>query len=148
MLIKQSKPPGNQRTFANSWSELDYLCKKVSFWLHTRPQKTKAEHYTDRLQRVLRALPNNDMAIVREEGLALLFELQGEIGKAIAHRKREIELMERLQADAQSPRSAVNTKTFMLRSRESTDLQKRRAILETLQKAQAQQARPNGRGRP
>jgi hypothetical protein len=146
MMHKQPKPPNTQRSFANSWGELDYLCQKIRFWLYTRKQKTRAERYLDRLARILRELPENDAAIIREEGLALFHELQGELGSAIAHREREIRLTERLHKEAQSPRYAAGTRSYMLRNREAVDLQERRAILETLKKEQTRR-QPVVRGR-
>ena len=137
MMHKQTKPPNTQRSFVNIWGELDYLCQKIRFWLYARKQKTGAARYLDRLGRILRELPENDAAIIREEGLALFYELKGELRSAIAHREREIRLTERLHSDAQSPRYAPSTRSYMLRNREIVDLQERRAILETLKKEQA-----------
>jgi hypothetical protein len=133
---KQPKPPNTQRSFVNSWGELDYLCQKMRYWLYTRKQKAKAGRYLERLARVLRELPENDGAIIREEGLALLHELKGELDPAIAHREREIRLTELLHREAQFPRYAAATRSYMLRSRDLVDLQERRAILETLKMEQ------------
>lgn len=141
MIHKQPKPPNTRRSFANSWGELDYLCQKIRFWLYARKQKTRAERYLDRLARVLRELPENDDAIIREEGLALFYELKGELGSAIAHREREIRLTERLHTEALSPRYADDTRSYMLRNRETVDLQERRAILESLKKEQSRRKR-------
>ncbi len=142
MMHQQQKPPNTQRSFANRWGELDYLCKKIRYWLYTRKQKTRAERYVTRLARVLSALPENDMAIIREEGLALLYELKGKLGDAIAHREREIRLTERLHKEAQSPGFADSTRSYMLRGRGTSDLQERRAILEALQKELTQPPKP------
>jgi hypothetical protein len=133
------KPPITKRRFGNTWGELDYLCKKVRYWLYARKQRPRAERYLDRLERVLHDLPENDMAIIREEGLALLSELEGEIAKAIAHRRREIELMKRLHKEARSPKYDVSTRAYMLRDRDTNALRERCAILESLQKAKAHQ---------
>jgi hypothetical protein len=137
MIQKKSKPPITKRRFANPWGELDYLCKKLRYWLYTRKQKTKAKRYLDRLERVLHDLPENDLAIIREEGFALLFELKGKIGESIAHRKREIQLMERLHKEAKSPTVAERTRAYMLRDRDTAALQERRALLVALEKAKA-----------
>jgi hypothetical protein len=134
MLHKQSKPPRTQRTFANYWSELDYLCKKMRYWLYTKKQRPRAERYLNRLARVLRKLPENDRAIIRQEGLALFHELKGDFDVAIAHREREIEMMEQLHLDAQSLRYAESTRAYMLRDRGVVDLNERRANLEALKK--------------
>src|SRR5947207_4721399 len=104
------KRPITQRHFANSWSELHYLCGKIRYWLYGRGQRGKAERYLNRLERVLRRVPENDSAILRQEGLALLYELKGRLGEAIAHRKREIQLMERLHGEAESPEYADSTR--------------------------------------
>jgi hypothetical protein len=142
MLHTRSKLPKTQRVFADCWGELDYLCKKMRYWLYTKKQKPRAEHYIDRLARVLRKLPENERAIIREEGLALLHELKGDLRAAIAHREREIALMERLHQDAQSPRYAKSTKAYMLRDRDTADLRERRAILESLKKDLPQNHKP------
>jgi hypothetical protein len=139
MILKASGPPVTQRRFANNWGELDYLCKKIRYWLYTRKQRAGAERYLKRLQRVLRNLPENDTAIIREEALSLLHELKGELGGAIAHRERELQLMERLHREARSPRYADSTRAYMLRGRDSAVLQERRAILESLKKQRSQQ---------
>ena len=139
MTHKQPKPPNTQRSFVNSWGELDYLCQKIRYWLYTRKQKAKAGRYLERLARVLRGLSENDAAIIREEGLALLHELKGELDPAIAHREREIRLTEQLHREVRSPRYGANTRSYMLRNRDTVDLQQRRAILESLKKERAQQ---------
>ena len=55
-----------------------------------------ARRFQSRLHAVLNALPENRLAILREEGWALLHELEGELAAAIEHRKKEIRLIERL----------------------------------------------------
>ena len=77
MLQKQTKPPKTERVFATCWAELNYLCRKIRYWLYTKNQRANAERYVPRLGKVLRRLPENDLAIIREEGLALLHELKG-----------------------------------------------------------------------
>jgi len=131
------KPPITQRRFANGWGELDYICKKIRFWLYTRKQKPRAERFLPRLERVLDDLPENDSAIIREEALALLHELKEDQNYAIAHREREIQLMEQLQQEAQSPKYLGSTRAYMLRDRDRAALEERRAILETLKKAKS-----------
>src|SRR5262245_43086771 len=133
-----NKKPKTQREFANNWSELDYLCNTIRYWLYERGQKDRAEHYLSRLERVLRNLPENDSAIVRQEGLALLYELKGKLSEAIAHRKREIQLMERLHGEAKSPEYADSTRAYMLRDRDTDALMRRRTHLEGLKKAKGQ----------
>ena len=142
MIQKQPKPPSTRRRFANSWGELDYLCNKIRYWLYKRKQKIRAARYLDRLARILRELPENDMAIIREEGLALLHELKGELGDAITHRKREIRLTEQLHKEAQSPRYDDGTRAYMLRGRNTIDLRQRREILAALKNDEAKRHKP------
>jgi hypothetical protein len=82
--------------------------------------------------------PENDMAIIREEGLALFHELKNDLSAAIAHREREIQLTERLHKEAQSPRYDESTRAYMLRDRGVLELKQRRAILEALKNAKAE----------
>jgi hypothetical protein len=127
-------PPITRRRITSNWGELDYLCQKTRYWLYLREKKSSAGRYTGRLAKVFRELPTNEVAILREEGFALLYELKGDFGKAIAHREREIHLMEQLHREASSPRYDDKTRAYMLRERESTDLAERRLIVESLKK--------------
>jgi len=74
------------------------------------------------------------MAILREEALALLYQLKGDLDKAIVHREREIQLMDRLQREARTPRYGENTRAYMLQGQTMIDSQERRAIFEALKK--------------
>ena len=130
---QEAKAPATSRRFAGPWSELDYLCKKISYWLYAEPNRDRARRYASRLNRVLRQVPDDDLAILRQEGLALASELRGELADAIAHRRREIRLIERLQSEAQSPRYSDKTKTYMLRDRSGVALAERRDILDALE---------------
>jgi hypothetical protein len=134
---KTPRPPATQRRFGNTWGELAYLCRKIRYWLYTRKDRTRATYYRERLERVLHDLPENDLAIVRAEGHALLCELKGELGAAIAHREREIRLTEKLHREAHAPGYADGTRAYMLQDRDETALQERRAIVEALRKAKS-----------
>jgi hypothetical protein len=131
---KSMKPPITQRTFVNAWGELDYICKKIRYWLYASKQKPRAARYLERLEHVLAELPENDSAIIKEEGFALLYELKGELREAITHREREIRLMQRLHKEAQSPHYQNSTRAYMLRGRDRAALAARQTILESLRK--------------
>jgi hypothetical protein len=90
------KPPRSQRRFGTIWGELEYVCARIRYWLYERESRPFATRYLVRLTHVLKALPDNDLAIIREEALALRAELTEDIESAIAHREREIKLMEKL----------------------------------------------------
>ena len=115
--------------------ELVYLCGKLRYWLYTRKQRTRAERYSPRLQRVLRALPKDDLAIIRQEGLALLCELQGDLSGAIAHRQREIRLIERMHTIARSRETSEEARRFMLERLGAKELEERKQILAALREA-------------
>ena len=132
MLLHAHSPPKTRRAFSNEWDELDYLCKKIRYWLYLEKRSDIARRYLNRLDRTLKALPKNSVAILREEGLALLYELRGETTKAIHRRRKEIELMQQLHAEA---RSATNSAAAsLLRDRNLSDLEDRRAILKALER--------------
>jgi hypothetical protein len=132
MIKESSKPPATQRTFASVWAELDYLCKKTRYWLYDRREKPAAMRYLNRLARLLHDLPRNEVAILREECLALLSELKGNMSDAISHRTREIKLMERLHREALSPKCSASTRDYMLQDRDVSALRQRREILHAL----------------
>jgi hypothetical protein len=140
MLMKKSMPPSTQRSFRNAWGELEYLCKKIRYWLYQRNDRTRSLYYRDRLVRVLGKLPTNDSAIIREEALALAHELDGDIEGAIDHRNREIALMDQLHREAHSHRYSNDTRKYMLRDRDESALKQRRAILERLRAASARRS--------
>jgi hypothetical protein len=89
------------------------------------------------LDQVLKALPKNKSAILREEGLGLLYELRGEANKAVKHRRREIELMRQLHKEARSAKYSADTAAYMLRGRTKSDLEDRQAILQALGRKRA-----------
>ncbi|MDX1944779.1 MAG: hypothetical protein SFU86_05170 [Pirellulaceae bacterium] len=140
MIAANSNPP-TERSFANAWGELDYLCRKTRYWLYGRRQPARAERYLSRLQGVLRRLPKGDVAILRAEGLALRDELEGKIEQAIAHRRLEIELMQKLHAEARASRYSDQTREYLLQGRDLAALAERRAILAALESAKAKPRR-------
>jgi hypothetical protein len=137
MLTEETGRPRTQRHFANDWEELAYLCRKIRYWLYKERRRDKAQRFLVRLEQVLRRLPKNGIAIVQEEGWALLHELKGQIRKAIPHRRREIDLMRRLHKEARSAKYADGTVAYMLQERNTSDLEERQAILETLMQENA-----------
>jgi hypothetical protein len=148
MILKKSKPPVTKRSFVSPWVELDYLCKKIHYWLYVRKNKARADRYQDRLEQVLKVLPNSDdnLAIIRQEGWALLHELKDEASQSILFRTREIELIERLHELARSPRHDEKARAYMLQGRDAVALQARRDILHSLKQEKLGRNR-NGKAR-
>lgn len=139
MIRMIAEPPRIKRKFHTGWGELDYLCERIHYWWYTRQDKRPAKRFLDRLERVLASLPADEMAILREEGLALLHELKSEKKAAIKHRRHEIELMERLH---RSVRDSVKNGDYdakmaasILMGRDVNALNERQAILKRLEEA-------------
>jgi len=133
MIGKERKPPFAKRKFGNVWGELAYVCKKAHYWLYVRKDKSSATRFLPRLKRLLGQLPENNMAIIRAEGWALFYELQGDTCTAIKYRRREIELMKVLHRDAKAKSYEKSTRAFMLAGRDRTVLQERQRILRKLE---------------
>jgi hypothetical protein len=133
MTTRRAKPPSTQRRFTSPWSELAYLCKKLHYWLYVRRERARAQRFLPRLKKVLSKVPQNDEAIVRQEGFALLYELAGDTARAIEHREREIRLNERLLRGAGSV--SADVRDYMLQGRTPAELSERRAILASLRSA-------------
>src|SRR5215467_3058510 len=100
--MEKLKVPATRRVFGSNWVELDYLCKKIHYWLYLRNQRSHAQRFLQRLKRVLAKIGDDDFAIVRQEGLAQFHELKGDLGSAMFHREEEIRLTELLHKDAQT----------------------------------------------
>jgi hypothetical protein len=139
------KPPTSQRTFGSNWVELDYLCRKIHYWLYVRKEKSRALRFLHRLKRVLAEIGNDEFAIVRQEGLAQFHELKGDLGSAIFHREEEIRLTELLHKDVQTHKYDAETKAYMLQRRANKDLTKRHEILDSLRTRQLNNGSPKAR---
>ena len=133
MAIRKARTPKSRRRFQTIWSELSYLCSKIHFWLYKADNKRSALRYLARLRNVLQDLPENDVAIIREEALALLSELMGETRAAIRHRRREIKLMLQLHKEAAAPQYDESTRQYMLQGRDMRVLEERQAVLKALE---------------
>jgi hypothetical protein len=137
MSQRNHKPNEVQREFATPWSELQYVCKRIRYWPYERESKASARRYLARLKRVLDGLPGNNSAILREEALGLFHELKGQTKQAIEHRRREIELTERLhdsvRASVEAGDYSARMAASILAGHNDAVLNERRAILRALQ---------------
>lgn len=119
------------------WADLEQIIQKAHDWLYDRGNKVAARRYLNRLQRALDGLPPNNQAILREEGLALLHELEGDVAGAVRHRKREIKLMEKLHDSVRKSVAAgeydAKMAASILKTRNTAVLRKRQAILHNLE---------------
>ena len=135
-MSEEREPPKNRKRFGTIWGELDHLCKRIHHCWHVKENKFSAKRYLRRLERVLTALPENDTAILREEGLAWLHQIRGEINLAIKHRQQEIQLIEQLHSSVRHSVMAgdydESMATSILAERDLGCLQERRDILTSL----------------
>ena len=145
-MPKHMEPPKRQRKFRTPWAELHYVCRRMHYWLYQRGAAASARRYLSRLGRILRQLPDEDMAILRQEGLALFHELKGDTHTAIKHRRREIQLIEKLHADANAHGYDADLRAWILAGRDVADLQERRHILSALTKSVQRALRKGPRG--
>ncbi len=122
-----------RRKFRTKWGELDHLCAMIHRLWYSKGSKAKAKRHAPRLEQVLAELPPNDVAILREDGFALLCEITGQIREAIKHRKREIRLMVKLHRDVESRDYTEEMKASILVNRDAEVLQERRGILKALE---------------
>ena len=147
MQERNHQPPRTQRRFGTPWGELDYVCKRIHYWLYDRKSLGSARRYLSRLERILKKLPANELAILREEAKALLHELQGQKSEAIEHRQREIELTERLRKSVSRSVQAGDYDERMAASilarHDDAALEGRRLILRNLQETpESSRSRP------
>jgi hypothetical protein len=93
------KAPTTLRKFPSDWAEIEYLYHKILYWFYQRQDRRRALRFAPRLWRVLaKADPEPDsVAILGASCRALLAELEGDLPVAIRYRKKEIELLRRLQ---------------------------------------------------
>jgi hypothetical protein len=124
----KAKPPLKRRKFANDWDEIEYLYRKLLYWLYEREDAGKAKPYAERLKALLAATDPGHESILGEECWSLIFEARGEISKAIERRENEIRLMRRLHELA----SASKNKSIALEGRGYDDMSDRLDLLATL----------------
>lgn len=133
------------------WGELSDVCERVHYHLYESSNETAAKRYRLRLRRIIGDLPDNGMAILREEALALLSELTHDLATAVEHRQREIKLIERLHASVRQSIEAGEYDRRMgasiLNAWDRSALRERRAILRRLKRQLRPVPAPSARRR-
>ena len=125
-LYMQVTSTKTRRLFVSNWDELGYVCDKVRDLIYIKGKGASARRYRNRLERLITELSGNDLAILRVEAIALLHELNDDIGEAVKYRQQEIELMERLHRS--------NPSSYALTNRGTAVLANRKKILKSLEK--------------
>jgi hypothetical protein len=99
---KKKGPPPGRRTFADQRDQIDYLHRKLLYWLYEREDKARAHFFAERLGALLsKASPGHD-AIFPEECWSLICEAKDDLPGALKHREHEVRLIKRLHAIAKT----------------------------------------------
>jgi hypothetical protein len=107
------KPPPHRRKFANEWDEIRYLYDKLLYWLYQRGDRGRARPYAERLECLLRKADPDHNSILGEECWSLVYETKCDLPKAIEHRNKEIDLIQRMHILSQdSPHRDVLLKDY------------------------------------
>jgi hypothetical protein len=93
--IRSSSAPLTRRSFSSIWDEIAYLNFKACYWYYAG-KPARARPFADRMGTLLRKAPDAHDAILGEECWSLIFELRGDLAKAIASRRRGISLIKRV----------------------------------------------------
>lgn len=92
-----ASPPA-RRTFVSGWDEIVYLYHRIVHWFYGQGSPARARPFAKRLERLLRREAADHQAIMGEECWSLVYELKGNLRKAIEYRLSEIRLMKWLLA--------------------------------------------------
>jgi hypothetical protein len=87
----------NRRKFDGDWDQVDYCYHKILYWFYSRRNRGRASRFCRTLEPVLKRVASKHEAIRGEECWSLLYEVRGELDKAIWYRRNEIQLIRRLQ---------------------------------------------------
>jgi tetratricopeptide (TPR) repeat protein len=90
------KSPPSRRKFYHEWDAIEYFYHKILYWFYQRRDRAQAMRFCDRLERILRRTPSAHEAILGEAAWCLLYEVKGNLPKAIHCRESEIKLIKRL----------------------------------------------------
>jgi len=92
----KTKSIPNRRKFANDWDEIEYLYQKILYWFYPLRDYRKALAFSKRLEGLLPKADPGHEAIFSEACWSLLYEVKGNLPKAIHYRESEIKLIKHL----------------------------------------------------
>lgn len=137
MIVSKRKSAKHRKSLSHIWGQLAEICRKIHVRWYKNQDKRSARRYQQRLEYILDHLPENDLAIIRYEGAALLAEMKNDLTNAIRHRKKEIQLTERAQKSVQASLDRgdydAETAKWALQGRDSKALKERRSMLRALE---------------
>jgi hypothetical protein len=91
-----TKPTASRRKFCDAWDEIEYLYHKILHWFYPLRDRRRALAFCMRLKVLLKKVASQHEAIFGEECWSLLYEVQGDLPKAIKYRESEIKLIKHL----------------------------------------------------
>src|SRR4051812_7365556 len=97
MVVKAVR---TRRTFQGEWEEIAYLYEKILYWLYDKSDRRQALQFARRLKPLFRKASPKHEAIFGEECWSLIYELERDFVRAIAHRKHEIRKILKLREAA------------------------------------------------
>jgi len=105
--------PSTRRKFKGEWDAIQYYYHKILYWFYQRRDRTKALRFCARLERLLKQASPTHEAILGEECWSLLWEVRGNLRKAIHYREHEIKLIKKLrQRSVGTPGAAIVLKRY------------------------------------
>jgi tetratricopeptide (TPR) repeat protein len=93
----KTAPEPTRRKFDNDWDKVDYCYHKILYWFYPLRNRSKADRFCRSLEPVLKRVANKHEAIMGEECWSLLYEVRGDLEKAILYRRNEIRLIKKVQ---------------------------------------------------
>ena len=93
--MKNECPP-NRRKFYHEWDAIKYYYHKALYWYYNRHDRAKALRFCDPLEKLLQEHTAEHQAILGEAAWSLLYEVKGELSKAVHYRESEIKQIKRL----------------------------------------------------
>src|SRR5438105_2121216 len=89
-------PEPTRRKFSGDWDRALYFYYKILYWFYSRRNRSKAAKFCRSLEPVLMRVANKHESIKGEECWSLLYEIRGNLEKAISYRRSEIRLWKKL----------------------------------------------------
>jgi len=93
----KTAPEPTRRKFDGDWDQVLYYYYKILYWFYPLRNRSRAARFCRSLEPVLKRVANKHEAIKGEECWSLLYEVRGNLDKAISYRKNEIRLIKKLQ---------------------------------------------------
>jgi len=87
----------SKRKFDGDWDRVLYCYHKILYWFYGRHDRSRARRFCRTLEPLLKKVDRKHESIRGEECWSLVYEVRGDLNKAIFYRRNEIRLIRRLQ---------------------------------------------------